>query len=83
LLAPDKCQKRPTQVSKETYTSVKRDLHKCQKRPTQVSKETYTSVKSIVYCIVFTSIVDLLPFRRDKAGGCVYMMVRVYDGARI
>jgi len=34
-----KCQKRPTQVSKETYTSVKRDLHKCQKRPSQVSKE--------------------------------------------
>jgi hypothetical protein len=32
-------------VSKETYNSVKRDLHKCQKRPTIVSKETYTSVK--------------------------------------
>jgi hypothetical protein len=29
------------QVSKETYTSVKRDLHKLQKRPTQVPKETY------------------------------------------
>ena len=45
-------QKRPTQVSKETYTSVKRDLHPIQddveggqKRPTLVSKETYTSVK--------------------------------------
>jgi hypothetical protein len=32
-------------VSKETYTSVKRDLHQRQKRPTLVSKETYTSVK--------------------------------------
>ena len=32
-------------MSKETYSSVKRDLHQCQKRPTLVSKETYTSVK--------------------------------------
>jgi len=30
-------------LSKETYTSGKRDLHKCQKRPTLVAKETYTS----------------------------------------
>jgi len=29
-------------VSKENYSSVKRDLHWCQKRPTLVSKETYT-----------------------------------------
>jgi len=34
-----------TQVSKETYTCVKRDLHMCQKRPTHVSKETYACVK--------------------------------------
>jgi hypothetical protein len=27
------CQKRPTHVSKETYTCVKRDLRMCQKRP--------------------------------------------------
>ena len=32
-------------VSKETYASVKRDLHKCQKRPTKASKETYAGVK--------------------------------------
>jgi hypothetical protein len=32
-------------VSKETYSSVKRDLQQCQKRPTAVSKETYSSVK--------------------------------------
>ena len=31
-------------MSKETYTSVKRDLHWCQKRPTLVSKETYTVI---------------------------------------
>ena len=39
------CQKRPTHVSKETYTCVKRDLHMCQKRPTHASKQTYTCVR--------------------------------------
>jgi hypothetical protein len=39
------CQKRPTHVSKETYTCVKRDLRMCQKRPTHVSKETYTCLR--------------------------------------
>jgi hypothetical protein len=31
----------PRSLSKETYSSVKRDLLQCQKRPTTVSKETY------------------------------------------
>jgi hypothetical protein len=52
------CQKRPTHVSKETYTclllgrnsleskgELYEVLHMCQKRPTHVSKETYTCVK--------------------------------------
>ena len=30
------CDKRPTHMSKETYTHVKRDLHTCQKRPTHI-----------------------------------------------
>ncbi len=36
--------------SKETYTSVKRDLHWCQKRPTLVSKEAY----ALMYLFVRT-----------------------------
>ena len=32
-------------MSKETYSSVKRDLLWCKKRPTLVSKETYSGVK--------------------------------------
>ena len=41
------CQKRPSIASKETYYSVKRDLHRNQRKRLQamVSKETYYSVK--------------------------------------
>jgi len=38
-------QKRPTDMSEETYIHVKRDLHFCQKRPTYMSKGTYMYFK--------------------------------------
>ena len=44
-------QHRPTPQSKETYSSLKRDLLLSQKRPTPLSKETYCSAKiDLLFC---------------------------------
>ena len=55
--------KRPTCVSKETYTcvSVKRDLLMCQKRPTHASKESYQCVKRDLFKCVLPKILHLTP----------------------
>ena len=49
-LSKEAYQKRPIQrdLSKETHSSVKRDLFQCQKRPIPVSKETYSLSRPII-----------------------------------